>query len=160
MKWQPFISRDKGMIFRSARWSDRRLAQYREDPVALTLKCLEPTLLVVWVTSWWLTYPLNEYLIVLPFLALASSLAANWRLQSTIRQIEEDGGESKYISFPERLNNWGIRHYRGKVRKLLALADSAVEHGDNRAATKYRRRATKHQETVDKCQEMGVKFFG
>lgn len=159
MGTETFRTRDWKMALRTVRWSDGYLAQFREDSVALTLKFLELMLLIIWVSSWWLTYPFNKYLIVLPFIAITSSFAANKRLRSVVRRIEDKGGTSKYTGFPDRLNNWGIQHYSRKAERLLALAENADVYGDDSTAIKYRNRAAKHQATVDKCHEIRTKLL-
>lgn len=148
------------MVLRTVRWSDGRIAQFREDPVALALKWLEPALIVALPIIWWLTDSFSNYLLVLPLLALISGVTAKRRLRSTIRWIEENGGRPKYtgISLPGRYVEWCIRHYNLKNKKLLASAEKAAARGDDSAAAKYQKRASRCQKAIDKCYESKAKL--
>ena len=148
------------MILRTVRWSDGRIAQFREDPVALALKWLEPALIVALLVIWWFTDSFSSYLLVLPLLALISGMTAKRRLKSTIRWIEEHGGRPKYTgtSLPSRYVEWCIQHYDFKSKKWLKLAERAVARGDNSVAIKYKKRALRCQNAIDKCHKSKAKF--
>ena len=148
------------MVLRTVRWSDGRIANFREDTVALALKWLEPTLVVAFVIIWYLTNSFSSYLLILPLLALISGVTAKRRLRSTVRWIEENGGRPKYtgISLPSRYVEWCIRHYDLKTKKLLASTERATARGNYRRAAKCQKRAVRCQEAIDKCYKSKTKF--
>ena len=148
------------MVLRTVRWSDGRIANFREDAVALTLKWLEPALIVALPIIWYLTNSFSSYLLILPLLALISGVTAKIRLRSTVRWVEENGGRPQYtgISLPSRYVEWCIRHYSLKSKKLLASTERATARGNDRRAAKYQKRAVRCQEAIDKCYESKTKF--
>lgn len=148
------------MVLRTVRWSDGRIANFREDTVALALKWLEPALMVALPIVWYLTNSFSAYLLILPLLALISGVTAKIRLRSTIRWVEENGGRPKYtgMSLPGRYVEWCIRHYDFKTKRLLASTERATARGNDRRAAKYQKRAARCQKAIDKCYKSKTRF--
>ncbi|WP_420625838.1 hypothetical protein [Candidatus Poriferisodalis sp.] len=149
------------------RWSDGRLASYREDHVAFGLHLLSMAsaiaVTIVWMVSsrwaaWWVLIPLS----------IASSLAlefiARIRLRRTVRRVEALGVEGRdraKVSLREEINHqisrfddYAIRSCDQKAEEFLARAEAARASGDQKSAAKYLRRAGRERKYSEWCKRI------
>ncbi|WP_420621540.1 hypothetical protein [Candidatus Poriferisodalis sp.] len=136
------------------RWSDGRLASYREDHVAFGLHLLSMAsaiaVTIVWMVSsrwaaWWVLIPLSIAS------SLALELVARIRLRRTVRRVETQGGRGRaqvkasvedWVNQQlSRFDDYAIRSCDQKAEEFLARAEAARASGDQKSAAKYRRRA-------------------
>ncbi|WP_423919900.1 hypothetical protein [Candidatus Poriferisodalis sp.] len=140
------------------RWSDGRLASYRQDHVAFGLHLLSMasaiTVTILWmVTSrwamWWVLVPMS----------IASNLAlefiARIRLRRTVRRVEAlgvAGRDRVKVSLKEEINHqlshfddYAIRSCDRKAEEFLARAATARASGGKKSDAKYLRRAERER---------------
>ena len=150
--------------FRRVRWSDGRLASYRQDRVALGLHLWSQasgiTVTILWIASsswaaWWVLIPAS----------IANSvgfeLVARNRMRRAVLRIEAVRGAEQapvaeeapvevgledWINFKlRRFDDWFIRYCDRDAAKFMTRAETAKASGDQKSAAKYLRKAERER---------------
>ena len=147
------------------RWSDGRLASYREDHVALGLHLLSMAsgiaVTILWMVSsrwaaWWVLIPLS----IANNLAL--ELVARIRLRRIVRRVEAlgvAGRDRAKVSLKDQINHqlsrfddYAIRSCDQKAEEFLARAATARASGNKKSAAKCLRRAERERKYSEWCR--------
>ena len=150
-------------VLRRARWSDGRLASYREDHVAFGLHLLSMAsaiaVTILWMVSsrwaaWWVLIPLSIAS------SLALELVARIRLHRAVLRVETQGGRGRAqvkVSLEDwvnqqlsRFDDYAIRSCSQKAEEFQARAETARASGNKKSAAKCLRRAERERKRSER----------
>jgi len=151
------LMNSKGLlaIMRNVRWSDGRLTSHGHDRLTLALRVASLGLLASSVIVYWWRSSFAGW-IALMVAGVAVGLVASTRLRTLVRRIERAGvgvPPPHRASSSSRFLEFFARIYERAADRLEARAKKAEAHGDEVAATEYRRRAAKERADAARCRD-------